>query len=133
MNKNVLIIEDNLSDILPVKAILESLNYKVETATDGQEGINRLTQKNYDLIILDWKMPDIDGNFTLEYAEKFNPNIKETPFIAYTGLKSSLIKIPQVEKFYLIDHWKKPFDFSTIENRLKIILQEIEDISLIAA
>ena len=61
MNASILVIEDDSSIQELIVEFLSSEGYHVESANDGLEGIQKFKQGNYDLIILDIMMPNLDG------------------------------------------------------------------------
>jgi len=71
--KNILLIEDDpfLIDIYTTK--LKEAGFKIEAATDGQEGQRKLTEKKFDLLVLDIVLPQIDG---WEILKKIKQDLK---------------------------------------------------------
>ena len=61
MNASILVIEDDSSIQELIVEFLSSQGYNVDFASDGLEGISKFKQGNYDLIILDIMMPNLDG------------------------------------------------------------------------
>ena len=61
MNASILVIEDDSSIQELIVEFLGSQGYNVDFASDGLEGISKFKQGNYDLIILDIMMPNLDG------------------------------------------------------------------------
>ena len=57
----VLVVEDEPALAVAVSEALEDAGFTVDRACDGEEGLTRLTEANYDLIVCDLKMPRIDG------------------------------------------------------------------------
>lgn len=80
--KKILIIEDEENERLLYKEELEKENYQVFVACDGFEGINLMEQQEFDLIILDIKMPGMDG---IETLSKILSKRKNVPVILYTS------------------------------------------------
>jgi len=60
-NKRVLVVDDNTINLLVTKKTLESHNILVDVATNGQEGIDKIMQTQYDLVLMDVHMPVMDG------------------------------------------------------------------------
>jgi len=85
-NLKVLVIDDNESSCLAFKEILEKLTFQVSLAASGEDGIRqlRVAQEPFDLILLDWMMPDMDG---IETARRIREYFKGSviPIIMVTS------------------------------------------------
>jgi len=57
----ILVAEDNAINQLVAKSILKKLDFQVDIAENGEQAINMLRKRNYDLIIMDCQMPEMDG------------------------------------------------------------------------
>jgi two-component system nitrogen regulation response regulator NtrX len=66
----ILIIDDEKSIRTTLKEILEYEKYQVDEAVDGQDGIDKISSKKYDIALCDIKMPKLDGIEVLEKAGK---------------------------------------------------------------
>lgn len=71
----ILIIEDELDTARLVKDALALESIEADIAKDGQEGIQLFEKNNYDLILLDLKMPKLDGEQVLKEIRKNDPFI----------------------------------------------------------
>jgi FixJ family two-component response regulator len=78
----VLIIDDESSIRDSIRMILEYEKYKVDEARSGQEGIEKATKQNYDAVLLDIKMPVIDG---LEVLDQFRAQKVTSPVVMVSG------------------------------------------------
>ena len=58
---NILLLEDDFDYKISIKEYLESLDYKVDDFENGEEALNAIYEKNYHLLILDIKVPNISG------------------------------------------------------------------------
>ena len=74
MNK-ILIIEDELMTAKTVKEALELNEMKVEIAEDGIKGLDLIKKNDYDLILLDLKMPKLSGEEVLKEIKKIRPYV----------------------------------------------------------
>lgn len=72
----ILIAEDNELNLKLMSDVLEAQGFKVETATDGKLALTKLTNENYDLLLLDLLMPKLSGFEVLEEINAKNINIK---------------------------------------------------------
>jgi len=84
--KRLLVVEDALSTRELEKNILETQGYSVDTAVDGLDGLGKITQNRYDLIVTDVQMPRMDG-FEFCRTLKGNPSYKDIPVIIVTALE----------------------------------------------
>jgi len=116
---NVLIVDDEKSIRRTLRDILELEKYKVDEAADGLECIVKLKQNNYDVIILDIKMPKMDG---MEALERINVLSNETPVVMISGHGTIDTAVEAVKKG-AFDFISKPPDL----NRLLITLRNAMD------
>ncbi len=80
--KRVLIIDDN-EDILYLTGIaLMGRGYNVYTASDGLEGSEKMKTRRYDVVLVDYQMPKLDG---LQFVEVCRMRWPETPIILMSG------------------------------------------------
>jgi len=86
MNKiyKILIVDDEASNILFLKSILEIEGYIVFTANSGMQSLNFIKQNRPDLILIDIMMPTMDGIEVLDKI-KSNPETKDIPVIIITA------------------------------------------------
>ena len=75
MNKNILVIDDDIAVRRSFALTLEDTPYSVDTAESGEKGIHRAQNTKYDLIFLDLKMPGMDGVQTLRELRKMDRDI----------------------------------------------------------
>lgn len=79
----ILVVDDNQDLLSLVALVLNGEGYQVETATDGRKGLEVVSRARPDLILLDIKMPVMDGpEFAREFREKYD---LETPIVLMTA------------------------------------------------
>jgi CheY-like chemotaxis protein len=83
MPKDVLLVEDSLTQAAQIKATLEGLGFLVRVAYDGPEGLREVMEKHPDLIVLDVKLPGMDG-FQICRRLKRSADTKKIPIIMLT-------------------------------------------------
>ncbi|MFN3020605.1 ATP-binding protein [Chryseobacterium sp. TY3] len=105
----ILIVDDNQSNIFSLKRLLESQDFPVDTASSGEEALAKGLRNDYQLIILDVQMPDMDG---FEVAETFAgySKTKEIPIIFLSAVNTDKRFITQGYASGGIDYVTKPID-----------------------
>ncbi|MEM8890682.1 MAG: sigma-54 dependent transcriptional regulator [Bacteroidota bacterium] len=78
----ILIIDDEEGIRMTLQEILEYEDYKIDTAADGEEGLAKILKNNYDAVICDIKMPNMNG---MEVLEKSMESKGDVPFIMISG------------------------------------------------
>ncbi|MBN1552734.1 response regulator [bacterium] len=74
--KRILILDDETTVQNSLRIVLNYQGYNVETASTGAEGFRLLEIDRFDLLILDIKIPDVDGFEILERVHESHPNLK---------------------------------------------------------
>ncbi len=80
----ILVVDDDTVFVETTKAVLESKDYHVITAFDGDEGLQKVRDEKPDLILLDVIMPTQDGFHVCEQIKK-NPQLADIPVIILTS------------------------------------------------
>ena len=82
---NVLIVDDNSVNRKVFRNLLRDTGVSIEEAGGGYEGVAKALEKKYDIIFLDYMMPDQDGIGTLQKIRSESESNRETPVIALTA------------------------------------------------
>ena len=123
--KQILIIEDDAINCMLYKEIISDTTINIDYAYDGQEGIDKFKEKQYDLILLDLGLPKIHG---LQVAKL----IKEHEEEKKVAIKSVIIVLtannfPGIRKLAIeagVDEFlTKPFDIHQLKSLVKKYLQ----------
>lgn len=85
--QRVLIVEDSITVRSMLKSIVESAGYETEVAVDGVDGYNKLTDGNFDAVVTDIEMPNMNG-FELTSKIKGDKKFSDIPVILVTTLES---------------------------------------------
>lgn len=123
---NILLVEDDPNFGSVLKDFLGLQNFKVEWANDGAKGWSKYNQENYDLVILDVMMPEIDG-FTLA-----NMIIDQKPEQAILFLTARNQREDIINGFKLgaNDYVTKPFDSEVLIYRIMVSIKKSQAESL---
>jgi adenylate cyclase len=101
---------------------LEKLGYEVTDASNGREALQKLKDGNYDLVLLDILMPDLDGFQTLEFM-KADPRLRHVPVIMLTALDDVASTVRCIEAG-AEDYVPKPFNPTVLRARITASLEK---------
>jgi len=116
---NILIIDDEKAIRKTLSEILSYEGYKIDEAADGEEGLKKLREKEFDVVLCDIKMPKVDG---IEFLEKSKDINGDTPIIMISGHGTIETAVEAVKKG-AYDYISKPPDL----NRLLITIRNAMD------
>ena len=125
---HVLIVDDNKINLLITKKNIEKIEgYSCQIISNGREAISLVKEKDFDLILMDINMPDMDGYEVTKHLRMFNPYI---PILALTALNSSEISAKAetsginqiITKPYIFEDFKAIIlSYRTMYNQCNII------------
>jgi len=114
--ERVLLVEDNHFNQMVAQELLEMIGLNIDIANNGQEAVDMVQAKNYDLILMDIQMPVMDGFQATKFIQE-DKKFKKLPIIAMTAHALSSDK----EKCFsvgMVDHLTKPIDPATLYQTL---------------
>ena len=103
----ILVVEDERDLNRIITKHLKKNNYSVDSCFDGQEALDFISYSEYDLIITDIMMPNVDG---YEFIDKLRANKNNTPVIMLTAkdtLEDKIVGLDSGADDYIV----KPFEF----------------------
>jgi len=104
-HKSVLIVDDEKNIRLTLSQALEILEVETDTAANGEEALSKLKEKEFGLILLDLKMPGMDGMEVLRQVSEIRPDIRIIIITAYGTVESAV----EAMKLGAADFIQKPF------------------------
>jgi DNA-binding NtrC family response regulator len=116
VNGRVLLVDDDDELRSNLAALLANQGYEVVTASDGQEALDQIEQKFFDVIVTDLVMPRMDG---FEFLSTLRERGKSTPAIVLTGFGSidkALAVIHDLEAYWFLE---KPVQLSALESLIE--------------
>ena len=116
---DILLIEDEKAIRKTLSEILSFEGYKIDEAGDGEEGLKKFKEKNYDMVLCDIKMPKMDG---IEFLQKAGEANADVPVIMISGHGNIETAVEAVKKG-AFDFIAKPPDL----NRLLITIRNALD------
>lgn len=119
MKKKILLVEDEFDIASQISQRLVSEGYEVSTVDNGFDALNLIETKEWDLLILDIMLPDIDG---IEIAKK---NTKKIPFIFVTARNTEVDELLGLN-LGADDYIFKPFSLRILSARIKGLFARID-------
>lgn len=116
--KRVLVADDYFINQEVTQNILELMSIEVDLAENGREAVKKHQERNYDLILMDIQMPDVDGFEATRTIRSFENGKKHTPIIALTANAISGDKERCVAAG-MDDYISKPIETDKLEDLLK--------------
>jgi len=109
---NILLVDDEPGMLRYIRTLLEVDDYKVETASTGEEAVQRVQKGLHpDLVLLDLLMPGIDGLQTLEQLRQLQPGVK----VVMLSCVSDTRKVVQAIRLGAHDYLTKPFQKAELD------------------
>ncbi len=96
---NILVVDDNENSLLLTKLELRDEHWPVITASDGQQAMELFESLTPDVVVLDVKMPGIDGIAILKKMKESRPEI---PVVIFTGYDQIALTIPDVADAFVV-------------------------------
>ena len=100
----VLIVEDDLAFVTLIQLALKDLAFEFHIARDGQKALELLKDTVFDLVITDYRLPNMDGLEIISAAVKYSPNCHIVLISA-----SNADSLPKLEDLPLLGFIEKPF------------------------
>lgn len=122
MENKILIIEDDKDIVDLIEIHLNDLGYQAESMFDGQKGLEKALNGEYDLIILDIMLPTMNG---LDVCKRIREKKKMIPILMLTSKSEELDKILGLE-LGANDYITKPFSIRELIARVKANLRSVE-------
>jgi two-component system nitrogen regulation response regulator NtrX len=116
---DILIIDDEKAIRKRLGEILSFEGYKIDEAADGEEGLKKFKERNYDVVLCDIKMPKVDG---IEFLQRASESNSDIPIIMISGHGNIETAVEAVKKG-AYDFISKPPDL----NRLLITIRNAMD------
>lgn len=131
--KPILIVDDEKNICLTLSQALEVLGAEIDTALNGEEALVKLEKKKFGILLLDLRMPGMDGMEVLRRVREIRPDIRVIILTAYGTIESAV----EAMKLGAVDFIQKPFSpdeirelVSRVMNREKLDEQKVIDYAL---
>ena len=119
MKSKILVVDDEPAILELIEYNLESNDYQVSTATDGEMAFEKVSKGNFDLMLLDQMLPKMNG---MEVLKKMRESGNLTPVIFLTAVDSEDTKIKGLISG-ADDYVTKPFSIKELLARIEVVLR----------
>jgi len=110
MKPDILLVDDEVNFLNVLSQRFEARGFKADTVTSGEEALEKVKGKNYNIVILDLVMPGMGGIEVLKNIKKNHPAL---PVIILTG-QGTTEKAVEAMKEGAMDYMEKPADIDTL-------------------
>jgi len=118
VKNKILVVDDEEALRTVLSTELEGEGYQVSTAGDGEEAIKILGSQQFHLILLDIKMPNVDGFEVLRFVKQKQPSTKVIMLTGFADLKNAI----ESKKLGAEDFVSKPYDLVDLLTTVERVL-----------
>jgi signal transduction histidine kinase len=118
----ILVIEDEKQVRQSYQEMFSYFGHHVDTACNGTEGLRLINKKDYDLVVTDLNMPEMNGIEVLKYIKKRKPYIEVIVITGYATLENAI----QAMKIGAYDYFTKPIDLEHVRIVISKCIQQIK-------
>lgn len=122
LNGTILVVDDNRVNRQILSQLLKKSDYQVKTAENGKEALELIVHQQFDIILLDILMPEIDGFQVLKQL-KASPHYRHIPVLVISGLED-IDNIVRSIEMGAEDYLLKPFNPAILKARISACLEK---------
>ena len=122
MKANILVVDDERSIRDSLELVLKEEGYEVQTATDGKQAMELLQNSDFDIMITDLKMPEVDGIQLTKHCLQIYPQTSVIIITAYGSLETAI----EALRLGAYDYILKPFEFDDVLIKVQNLIKHKE-------
>ena len=115
MSEKILLIDDEVDFLSAMAERMEARDMKVSTASSAKDGLEKAMTGSFDAVILDLRMPEMDGIETLKKLKEKNPDLEVILLTGHATIKDGI----EAMKLGALDLLEKPADINTLTEKIK--------------
>ena len=119
---DVLVVDDQPENLTALEAVLAPLGHRVVTASSGEEALRCLLQHDVSVIVMDVRMPGLDGYETVELIKE-RPRNEHVSVIFLTAADADVEQITRGYSAGAVDYLVKPVDPDVLRSKVAILLE----------
>lgn len=117
--KNILVIDDDKSILRTFTRILQRNGYNIDVAETGKEALEKAEEKNYDLALIDIRLPDMDGTTLLGKMQSSMQDAIKIMITGFPSLETGIKALDQGADAYLVKPVKPEELLALIKEKFK--------------
>jgi serine phosphatase RsbU (regulator of sigma subunit)/CheY-like chemotaxis protein len=118
----ILVVDDRPENLRTLEAVLSPLGYPLQTATSGRQALRLLLEHDFGLILLDVRMPGLDGLQTAELI-KGRSKSRDIPIVFLTAARDEVGDIIRGYGIGAVDYVLKPFDAELLRSKVAVFAE----------
>jgi two-component system, cell cycle response regulator len=119
---NILLVDDTPENLYVMDSVLEDEGYNIFQAGSGPEALRMLTQREFDLVLLDVQMPEMDG-FEVAQLMKGNKKTKDVAIIFITAISKEIKNIQKGYEVGAENYLFKPIEPDELRRKVEASLK----------
>ena len=123
----ILVVDDDPAALEVIANLLKKEGYEVDTAEDGVGALKKMKDKYYSLVLVDRRLPDIDGVDLLKQIEDTDPKMRKIIFTGYPSLENVQEAMTLGAHAYLTKPVESEKILTTVKGQLEIRQKEFEE------
>ncbi|RYZ89055.1 MAG: response regulator [Proteobacteria bacterium] len=128
----VLIVDDDPISVKFIETALVQRGCETNVVDNGQAAVDEMFEHQYDLVVLDWNMPSMNGMQTLKMLDetadlsKTGIQNKNVPILIYSGTPRTDIEFPKSKSFRKIGYLQKTHNYDSIRETTDLLLESLK-------
>ena len=119
---HVLLMEDEMNVAKGLEMVMREEGYEVDLADTGQDALDKLRAREFDLLVADLRLPDMDGMDVVQHVREKRPRTNVVIITGYPSVSSAV----QAVKMGVSDYLRKPFTEDEFKTAVKSALEQKE-------
>jgi two-component system, sensor histidine kinase and response regulator len=119
---NLLIVDDQEENLVAFETILQDLGQNLVMARSGEEALRHLYKDDFAVLLLDVRMPGMDGFETASYV-RARPRSRHIPIIFVTAFDDTLDRVAQGYSIGAVDYIMKPVNVDILRSKVKVFVE----------
>lgn len=122
-NARILLVDDDKNIRQTLTIVLQEEGYVVDTAESGKEAVDKSFANFYNLAIVDWRLPDIEGTKLLTQLKETTPKMAKIMLTGYPSMNNAIEAVNQHADAFLL----KPVDVNELLKKIRELLIQQEE------